>query len=206
MPKFWPATVKAIKTFLGLIDTPASYDGQAGKVPTVNAGEDALEFAAPKGWELIKHATFADSIDITDLHGDTDKLWLLIIKWGYADPGRQLKIRFNGDNGGNYDYARHWFGYWGGVTQHESDAVTGATQFTLTNQAHNLLMARMLIYANGRDERALIGYGGGTQVYPDPCNTSFNGHWNNFNDELIAINLTQGDLLGGEYWLFKIKT
>lgn len=34
-------------SFLELTDTPASYAGAAGQVATVNAGEDALEFAAP---------------------------------------------------------------------------------------------------------------------------------------------------------------
>jgi len=33
-----------ITTFLGLTDTPSAYAGQAGKVPTVNSGETALEF------------------------------------------------------------------------------------------------------------------------------------------------------------------
>ena len=33
-------------TFLGLSDTPASYSGEVGKIPRVNAGEDALEFLA----------------------------------------------------------------------------------------------------------------------------------------------------------------
>ena len=37
----------AIAAFLELNDTPASYEGQAGKYPKVNAGEDALEFATP---------------------------------------------------------------------------------------------------------------------------------------------------------------
>ena len=37
----------AIRNFLQLIDTPASYSGQAAKVATVNTGEDALEFIDP---------------------------------------------------------------------------------------------------------------------------------------------------------------
>lgn len=39
----------AVKEFLSLDDTPASYLGQAGKYCKVNAGEDALEFAAAGG-------------------------------------------------------------------------------------------------------------------------------------------------------------
>lgn len=37
-------TLKGVKTFLGLTDTPSSYSGQAGKVAAVNSGEAALEF------------------------------------------------------------------------------------------------------------------------------------------------------------------
>jgi hypothetical protein len=37
-----------VDTFIGLTDTPSSYTGQAGNVPTVNTGETALEFL-PRG-------------------------------------------------------------------------------------------------------------------------------------------------------------
>jgi alpha-tubulin suppressor-like RCC1 family protein len=39
--------------FLSLADTPGSYAGQAGKVPVVNLGETALEFAAGTGIEIV---------------------------------------------------------------------------------------------------------------------------------------------------------
>lgn len=37
------------KSFLGLSDTPSSYLGQAGKIPTVNLAENALEFKESSG-------------------------------------------------------------------------------------------------------------------------------------------------------------
>ena len=55
-------------TFLGLTDTPASYVGQAGLVPTVNVGEDALEFAAGGGASIMPQM---------DDVGISDPLWTL---------------------------------------------------------------------------------------------------------------------------------
>lgn len=43
------SAISAIKTFLGLTDTPGSYSGQANKVAGVNAGENALEFKSHDG-------------------------------------------------------------------------------------------------------------------------------------------------------------
>ena len=68
----WPGGTPGGGSFLDLSDTPASYSGQAGKLPKVNDAEDALEFVrsllAPtgtaewknrtyKGWELVTTAT-----------------------------------------------------------------------------------------------------------------------------------------------------
>src|SRR3990170_6046011 len=49
-------TGAAATTFLGLTDTPASYAGQTGKVPAVNAGETALEFIAAGGGDVATDA------------------------------------------------------------------------------------------------------------------------------------------------------
>lgn len=45
---FVPSSVGA-ETFTDLTDTPSTYTGQAGKVPTVNSAEDALEFTEVSG-------------------------------------------------------------------------------------------------------------------------------------------------------------
>lgn len=54
-------TRKIDATFLKLSDTPGSYAGEAGKCPKVNAGEDALEFAAaPAGPSITTGSYIGD--------------------------------------------------------------------------------------------------------------------------------------------------
>lgn len=54
--------VRALMTFLGLADAPDSYAGEAGKYAKVNAGENALEFAAlAGGGDVLGPATSVDN-------------------------------------------------------------------------------------------------------------------------------------------------
>lgn len=64
-------------TFAGLEDTPSSYSGQAGKVPVVNAGEDALEFADLP--TVADETIFAPAYSVTD--GTTLDLAVTFV-WG----------------------------------------------------------------------------------------------------------------------------
>jgi hypothetical protein len=48
----WPQGSPGGGAFLDLSDTPSSYEGQAGKLPKVNDGEDALEFSKITGSNL----------------------------------------------------------------------------------------------------------------------------------------------------------
>lgn len=48
----------AIKTFIGLTDTPSSYAGQRGKVAMVAETEDGLEFGTP---QTVDEASFLDA-------------------------------------------------------------------------------------------------------------------------------------------------
>ena len=67
------------KTFLSLTDTPSSYTGQAGKVATVNATENALEFTTPGGGGL----TCADLVNCPTIISmlATDALLLAAINY-----------------------------------------------------------------------------------------------------------------------------
>ncbi|MBA7583852.1 hypothetical protein ES708_25802 [subsurface metagenome] len=56
-----------ITTFTALTDTPANYDGQAGRYTRVNAGETALEFGTPVGAGDMEKSTYD-----TDEDGDID--------------------------------------------------------------------------------------------------------------------------------------
>jgi len=59
-----------VSAFLDLSDTPAAYTGQAGKYTRVNAGEDALEFAAGGGGGVTDHG------DLTGLADDDHAQYL----------------------------------------------------------------------------------------------------------------------------------
>ncbi len=53
------AAAIAAANFIGLTDTPSSYEGQAGKLPRVNSDEDALEFIGPALLpELVRQSNF----------------------------------------------------------------------------------------------------------------------------------------------------
>lgn len=66
-------------TFLELTDTPASYSGQAGKVPVVNSGENALEFQSlPSGGSGITSVTYSELIALISASGLTPGAQYLI--------------------------------------------------------------------------------------------------------------------------------
>ena len=55
----WPQGSPGGGAFLDLSDTPSSYSGQADKVPRVNGGESALEFAGPALLvDLVRQSNF----------------------------------------------------------------------------------------------------------------------------------------------------
>ncbi|GAI82171.1 unnamed protein product, partial [marine sediment metagenome] len=65
-------------TFTALSDTPANYDGQAGRYTKVNADETALEFGTPAGAGDMEKSTYDtdDDGDIDVAAGGTEKsLW-----------------------------------------------------------------------------------------------------------------------------------
>jgi hypothetical protein len=51
---------KRISEFKDLTDTPSTYSGQAGKVPTVNTGETALEFSTYR--QVLSASTSTDTV------------------------------------------------------------------------------------------------------------------------------------------------
>jgi len=68
--------------FVELEDTPASYSGQAGKVPAVKSTEDGLEFTTlpERKWNVVAEVTVdadCDYIDFTGLDINTDKEYIL---------------------------------------------------------------------------------------------------------------------------------
>lgn len=62
LSELWAAIAGFATSFLDLSDTPASYEGQAGKVVAVNGAENALEFVSVEaGLPTIKVSTIFES-------------------------------------------------------------------------------------------------------------------------------------------------
>ena len=63
------APVTGITEFIGLLDTPANYTGQGGKLAAVNPGEDALEFIDPSGGGELQPGTGVNSLYTPNVGG-----------------------------------------------------------------------------------------------------------------------------------------
>lgn len=92
-----------------LSDTPNSYSGQAGLVPTVNVGETALEFTAAGGagnLEFVEEKTFVSAATTTTFSGltGTDTYYLEMRMVDDSGLVVQYEGRINGDANSN-DYA-----------------------------------------------------------------------------------------------------
>jgi len=97
--------IKAIADFLGLTDTPAAYTGEAGKLPKVNVGEDALEFAT-----VAAAVGGLYGINVETLTGDktltpgTDKIYQYLDEGG---AGRTITLATVGATAGDRFVIRH---------------------------------------------------------------------------------------------------
>jgi pectate lyase len=88
-------------TFTGLTDTPSSYTGEAGKVPVVNVGEDALEFQAISITNVVTTVNDDYSIEATDnvvLVDTSTQAIVITIPTAQLISGRKITIK---DMGGS---------------------------------------------------------------------------------------------------------
>ena len=67
-----PLSPGGVNAFIELKDTPASFAGQSGKVPTVKATEDELEFTTPAGGGDMLAATYDAAGKSEQLLGESD--------------------------------------------------------------------------------------------------------------------------------------
>ena len=91
--------------FIGLTDTPSSYSGEAGKVPVVNSGDDALEFKNAGTYELISSTTASNvaSVSFTDLSSTYAKYVVEVMDYIPQTDNTDLRIRTSSNNGSSYD-------------------------------------------------------------------------------------------------------
>jgi len=197
----------ALPTFLELDDTPSSFTGQAGKYVRVDSLESALEFTTPPagittGWELHKTGTFTADVTISALDGDTDKLWMLIVRSRHTT-GHDLTLRFNGDSTASYSIYGYFHGVAGGVASSGSFGGSGQTWITFERYTRNEHQVACFIVPSSGQARLLNFYG---WDFTDVNNENFfvaGGRWYNTTANITSINLIVGTITAGEYWLFR---
>jgi len=156
-------------------------------------------------WELIKSGAFTNNFNIEGLDGDSDEVWLLIIAAKHTSPF-DLLLRFNDDDGPNYDILWHAIYKYQGTAYHDASSDEGLTEIYAEYQALKERLAYIVIGAkSGRKRHALIQ----AQGYTDPDNSDngdFPGFWRNTNDNITKINIITGAITEGKYFLYKVKS
>ena len=152
------AAIVALK-FINLPDTPASYTGQANKVPVVNAAENALQFAA-RGLELIHNHYFsaaATSYTISGLDGDNDIQYYIsmFLIWNSINPGGVL-LRPNNDAGNNYP--RIWI-YADGIAVGTGTDIPNGFWVAYANALNDIFICPMMcLHAVSGQARPMLGF------------------------------------------------
>jgi hypothetical protein len=192
-----------VKTFLDLVDTPSSYSLQRLKIPSVKLDETGLEFIEP-GWEIVKCATISSNTDITGLSGDVDWLWKLIVIT-YSSVNHSHFLRFNYDTSLSYSYYIHEVGLAGGLVEHRIGGELSTNRIELGYTTMRVCQSETLIYANSGKVRILQskssqGTDGNNFTV---CETI--GIWRNTTDNITTINLSVGTIIGGKYWLLRLR-
>jgi len=193
--------------FIELIDTPASYSGQGGKFTRVVADETGLEFGTvvfPSFWELIRTGVFTDNVNIIELSGNIDKMWMLLIRTRHTLTHR-IRLRFNADaTAGIYHNGIHWAGSVGGVIVHGATTFSGS-EITLSQYFWRENFAQINIASLSGQIRMVRAILNGFAPDYDLALENFGGHWLNTVANITTINIITGTITAGEYWLFRPK-
>jgi hypothetical protein len=155
---------------------------------------EELGFVQTVGLEIVEHG-FADpgglaAITISDLAGDTDNLYRLIIRARFNSDESTYKLTFNGDNGNNYN---------------NSSGTLLQQQITLAIDTGKDFMHDIVIHAKSGIFRTILW---NQLAFKDGGSFSHRtsaGIWRNTFDEITSITLTasQNFLTTSEYWLYK---
>jgi len=180
-----------------LEDSADSYNKKKVKKSALGGGGGA-------GWELIKHATFTNDVNITGLDGDADCLWHLIIRTR-SDSSYNVQILFNSDAGAHYIRTQHRAGYSGGSAIHDLQRGTDFTSMYLTSfgSFEHLISAK--IASKSGQQRYVISNGNSYRDNNNHGIGQLQNLWTNTVDNITTINIITGAILAGEYWLFRQK-
>lgn len=176
------------------------------------SGAAAVVAAIGDGWELIEDITVpADTtqVDITDLDGNADEQYQMVVIIDNPDAvlNCDMKLRFNGDSGANYNRQSST---WDGGGAPGANRVTGQTEMDLEWDINATVRGIMSFMISASQEdgrwRTLQGHNySGSEAAP-LGHTAF-GEWENAVDNITQISLFSANAdtiaAGSRIWLFR---
>jgi len=157
------------------------------------------------GMTLIESGEIADDLTISDLSGDTDGMYKLIVS---ADHSTAFNMAFqiNEDTGGNYEVLRHYSSKQGaGAPAAGTEFASSQSSFLASFITQKNYICELNINALSGKKRVMsshcVGVDGSASYY-DTVNSL--GVWTNTADEITSITINTGAITGGKYALFKL--
>jgi hypothetical protein len=164
------------------------------------------------GWELIKTGTFTEKIGITGLDGNTDKVYMLLIRAYRIGAEFNLSLRFNNtpDTSKAYTRSIHGYGYPNGTAQHTTTYQANTNGIALGYWDHEDYFCIIFIQAKTGAWRMITGHSTGHTTATDYSSADFGGIYESGADNITEIDIVPlplGTTINfGEYWLFRLKS
>jgi hypothetical protein len=157
------------------------------------------------GITLVESGDITTDLTISDLKGDTDGMYKLIVSADHST-AFDMAFQINGDTGANYEYLRHYSSKQGaGAPAAGTDFVTGATLIKTSFITQKNYICELNISALSGKKRVIsshcVGLDGAASYYDT---VSSLGVWTNTADEITSITIKTGAITGGKYALFKL--
>ena len=157
------------------------------------------------GMTLIENGDITTDLTISDLKGDTDGMYKLIVS---ADHSTAFNMAFqlNEDTGASYEVLRHYSSKQGaGVPTAGTEFATSQSSFLASFITQKNYICELNINALSGKKRVIsshcVGLDGSANYYDT---VSSLGVWTNTADEIVSITINTGAITGGKYSLFKL--
>jgi len=161
--------------------------------------------SSSSGMTLVDSGDITDDIIITDLSGDTDGMYKLIVSADHST-AFNMEFQINEDTGGNYEVLRHYSSKQGaGAPAAGTEFVSAQSSFLASFITQKNYICELNINALSGKKRVMsshcVGVDGSANYY-DTVNSL--GVWTNTADEITSITIKTGAITGGKYALFKL--
>lgn len=151
---------------------------------------------------LEKSGTFTGSTVISDLNGDVDGFYRLIVRTQHS-VAHYLYLQFNEDAGTNYIVNHHFFGRNLAAAEHTHYQENSAVNLKITSFQRKEHFADILIYAKSGLQRMVVGQDFAFTDYDNMEGVQAFGLWTNTSDNLTSIKINTGTITSGEYLLYR---